>query len=242
MENFLSLRQRENIYGTIAALLILSMNGTPLTALAALGDGTPTVPAPNVFTDQNQSVRAEGETGALTQNIKIDIPPGRNGLQPDLSLQYNSQRTEDNIVGHGWAISIPYIQRLNKTGSQNLYGANGLSQYYSSSMDGELATTTTATSTQTFNAKVDTGSFNSYSFSGNIWTVYDKNGTRYLFGSTSQAQQSDSGSPTNVYKWMLEEIRDTNNNYIKFTYNKDSNQIYYSRRGKIDSVLRRTPS
>ena len=47
------------------------------------------------------------------------------------------QRTQDSIVGYGWQLSIPYIQRLNKTGSQNLY--SGTTPYYTSSLEGELA-------------------------------------------------------------------------------------------------------
>jgi len=75
-------------------------------------------------------------------------------------------------MGYGWTITIPYIQRLNKTGSQNLY--NQL--YFNSSIDGELATTSSATTTMTFGAKLEDGSFNSYSFTNNVWTMYDKQG------------------------------------------------------------------
>jgi hypothetical protein len=81
----------------------------------------PTGQLSSIFTSQNTKPKADGSTGALIQNLKLDIPPGRNGLQPDLALQYNSQRAEDSIAGYGWTISIPYIQRLNKFGSQSLY-------------------------------------------------------------------------------------------------------------------------
>jgi hypothetical protein len=64
------------------------------------------------------------------------LPPGRNNLQPSLSLDYNSPNTQDGIVRYGWSIPISYIQRLNKTGSQDLYGSN---PYFTSSIDGELA-------------------------------------------------------------------------------------------------------
>ena len=47
---------------------------------------------------------------------------------------YNSQNTQNDILGYGWSLNIPYIQRLNKTGSQDLYNAN----YFTSSLDGEL--------------------------------------------------------------------------------------------------------
>src|SRR5262249_3947436 len=99
-----------------------------------------------------------------------------------LKLEYNSQdTTNDNIVGYGWSLSIPYIQVLNKIGSQTLYTAG----YFTSPIDGELATT--PTSTNTYIAKTDNGRFDSYSFNNNVWTMYDKNGTLYTFGASDQA-------------------------------------------------------
>jgi hypothetical protein len=51
-------------------------------------------------------------------------------------------------VGYGWSLSIPFIQRINKIGSQDLYGST---PYFSSSIDGELASdvTTSPNSTTT---------------------------------------------------------------------------------------------
>jgi hypothetical protein len=154
--------------------------------------------------------------------LKLDIPPGRNGVQPDLALQYNSQKIEDGIAGYGWTITIPYIQRLNKTGSQNLYNV----PYFTSSIDGELATTSVTAATSTFGAKVDSGSFNSYTFASNVWTMYDKHGTKYTFGAIDNSQQNASASSTQIYTWYLQEIRDKNDNYVRYVYAKDSGQIY----------------
>jgi hypothetical protein len=108
---------------------------------AAFPDGTPTIPNASVFTQTSEAQHVDGASGAFTQNIPLHIPPGRNGLQPALSLDYKSQRTQDGIVGFGWNISLPYIQRLNKTGSQNLYSTSG---YFTSSFDGELASDSTS--------------------------------------------------------------------------------------------------
>ena len=135
----------------IATLLILLLNLAPLSPVFADLPPQPSVKNPDVFTD-NAQPKINGATGAFTQSIPLDIPPGRNALQPDVTLDYNSQRTQDSIVGYGWQLSIPYIQRLNKTGSQDLYGNT---PYFSSSMDGELvnasitATTSAATTTPT---------------------------------------------------------------------------------------------
>jgi RHS repeat-associated protein len=414
----------------------------------------PSIFNPSVFSLPTTIPRVDGATGAFTQHIAIDIPPGRNGLQPDLSLDYNSQNTDnDNIVGYGWTLSTPYIARLNKTGSQNLYYSGA---YFTSSLDGELISASTTNSStfstlvnhlvsywkfdessgnasdsvgsntltnqgtatyaaakinngiqlngssqyfsasdnstfhpaqfsiaawfksssfsagqpiiekdyngtwsqpylsfmiridsasnieyglsngttytnnvytgttlstgtwyhiaetydgstvrlylngsqvdsfayssavgystgnfnvghnaggQYFNgtideaglwsraltageisqlynsgagaqypfpstitnsgatsylARIDDGSYRQYAYatSTNSWTMYDKHGTEYLFGASSQSQQSATSSTNNVYKWMLEKVIDANGNYIRYTYNKDGNQIY----------------
>lgn len=72
--------------------------------------------------------------------------------------------------------------------------------------------------TSQYLARVDDGSSRQYTYSTstNTWTMYDKTGTRYLFGAGDNSRQYDTGTgtSTNTYKWYLQEIRDTNNNYI----------------------------
>ncbi|MEE9348785.1 MAG: SpvB/TcaC N-terminal domain-containing protein, partial [Flavobacteriaceae bacterium] len=60
--------------------------------------------------------------GSLNYSYPIVVPTGRNGLTPDISLAYNSSnKSQSSIVGTGWSFNIPYIQRTNKTGTNNLY-------------------------------------------------------------------------------------------------------------------------
>jgi hypothetical protein len=75
--------------------------------------------------------------------------------------------------------------------------------------------------------------------------MYDKNGNEYLFGASSQSQESATTSQTNsvqTYKWMLEKEIDKNGNYIRYVYAKDHNQIYpqeiiYTGHGSSDGPL-----
>jgi hypothetical protein len=136
-------------------------------------------------------------------------------------LQYNSRNNfNDGIWGYGWTDSIPYIQRINKDGTNQLFAEN----YFYSSLDGELASKTATT----FIPKTESGSFSTYSFSNNQWLVTDKRGNTYKFGFTSAGRQDNPNDSTQIFKWMLEEIKDPNGNFITFTYFKNAGQIYPS--------------
>jgi len=174
-------------------------------------------------------------SGALVYDYPLSVPPGRNGLQPDLKLSYNSQRADaDSPFGLGWTSSIPYIERQNIDGVDKLYSEN----YFTSSLDGDLK----IVSGSEWGAKVETGAFNKYVFSSNQWTMTDKDGTVYKFGYLSADQVVDPGNSAHTCRWYLEEIRDTNDNYVKYQYWKDGNQVYpssiiYTGHGSTDGVF-----
>lgn len=176
-------------------------------------------------------------TGALNYNYPISVPPGRNNLHPDLNLSYNSSLSNNNsIFGFGWTLNIPYVQRLNKVGSDKLYDSS--SNYFYSSLDGELI----KASGSLYVPKVENGRFNKYTFFENKWLVVDKSGVQYMFGYDTASQQNDPANPDNVYKWMLQEIRDANDNYISYAYFKDAGQIYpsvvkYTGNGSTDGIF-----
>ncbi len=57
--------------------------------------------------------------GAATYNIPIEIPPGRNGVQPQVSLSYSS-RTGNGVVGKGWSLGAgSQISRCPQTMAQD---------------------------------------------------------------------------------------------------------------------------
>ena len=65
-----------------------------------------------------QGFQVAAFTGAATYSFPIQVPPGPGGLQPGLSLSYNSLvvdnasgYTQASWVGMGWSLETGYIQR-----------------------------------------------------------------------------------------------------------------------------------
>ncbi|MCX6792730.1 MAG: FG-GAP-like repeat-containing protein [Candidatus Falkowbacteria bacterium] len=193
----------------------------------------PKMPAENNL--KKKPATPDEASGALIYSYPINIPPGRNGLQPDLSLVYNSQsRDLSSLFGQGWSLNIPYIERTNKKGVEKLYS----DPTFSSSLSDELV----LLGNNNYGSKVDNGEFLQYSFADSKWTATDKQGTKYTFGNTVAARQDDPADANKVYKWMLEEVRDVNNNFVRYEYFKDQGQIYpskifYSGNGSTDGIF-----
>ncbi len=169
-------------------------------------------------------------TGALVYEYPIELPAGRAGMTPELTLRYNSRNVTkpDSIAGLGWEISIPYIQREPIRGTQSLY----TKPFFSSSISkGNLVATTDASSNPyaTYRPESDDGDYLKYAFtSGNTWTATGKDGRTYTFGGTSASRQDDPGDSSKVYRWMVSKIADSHGNEIQYSYTKDQGQIYPS--------------
>src|SRR5690606_25760458 len=59
------------------------------------------------------------DTGAASYTIPIQVVPGTAGLEPKLSLQYDS-RSGNGLLGVGWSLSgLPSITRCGRTIAQD---------------------------------------------------------------------------------------------------------------------------
>jgi RHS repeat-associated protein len=112
-----------------------STPGSPLrqTALRPAGLGEPLAPSPGGAADPlvptdtanglavGRTVGTGGVTndGAAQYTLPLWVPPGRAGLQPDLSLLYSS-RGPNGLLGMGWSLGgFPRITRCRRTFAQD---------------------------------------------------------------------------------------------------------------------------
>ncbi|WP_334392929.1 SpvB/TcaC N-terminal domain-containing protein [Bradyrhizobium sp. AZCC 2262] len=171
-----------------------------------------------------RSLVPKSNDGSISVPYTIVVPPGRNGFQPAIQLTYNSHDFDiRSQFGMGWSISIPSIQRLNKTGIDLLYATST----FASSIDGELMQVGTS---NVFRPRVDDGSYRSYQLINNTsWLVTDKDGNSYFYGTTSAARYENPGDTTKKFKWMLEQAADLNGNTINYQYTSTSSELYPSK-------------
>ncbi|MDP2753936.1 MAG: SpvB/TcaC N-terminal domain-containing protein [Nitrospirota bacterium] len=172
-------------------------------------------------------------SGSFGYQYKIDVPPGTNGLTPDLSISYNSHSAKGKAgwVGAGWEIPLSYIQRniqyTRKTTSDDTF------DLYLGGAKHDLVKTgagiyhTKVEAYLKIEHKDDPTPPND---GGTYWVVTTKDGTEYRFGystvSENMVNTSDPSMTPYVWRWSLDRIKDSNGNCIYFTYVEDQGSVY----------------
>jgi hypothetical protein len=161
------------------------------------------------------------QIGAATLSYPIDVPPGRNGLQPNITLQYSSYNG-NGWIGVGWDFSMGSISRSTKNGlnySANDYVVDGT----------ELVSRSSDWGTNYYGAKIE-GAFTKYLYNSgsNSWIATAKDGTKYYYGYRAYTSNSRMTNANGTFSWQLDRVEDTNGNYMEIDYTIDNGQIYLS--------------
>ena len=160
----------------------------------------------------------------------LEVPPGRQGMQPQLAVQYNSSGG-NGWMGMGWDISMQAISidtrwgvpRYEKDLETETYLLNG-EQLTPVAHRGPLLH---RSADKVFHTRIE-GQFRKIIRRGSHpnnywWEVTDKNGTRFIYGADPVTQQRNEESTLtdgkgNGFLWVLREMRDTNGNFVRYHY------------------------
>ncbi|KQC08704.1 MAG: hypothetical protein APR62_04140, partial [Smithella sp. SDB] len=172
------------------------------------------------------SVNISEFSGGASVGLPIQVPPGRNGVIPNLTISYS--RGANGWLGVGWNLDLGSIQRSSKFGIR--YDDNNFVAF----KDGSPADLVTRADwgTNYYGSRVESG-FTKFYFdtTNNKWIVYFKNGMKFYYGSTAASRLgtvSSPATPSETFKWYLDRVEDSNGNYLLVEYFKDS-EIYLSR-------------
>jgi len=177
--------------------------------------------------------QVSGFTGAATYSLPIEVLAGPGGLQPSLSLTYNSQvvdqaliRTQASWVGMGWSL---------ETGSIEL-NAGDTPYPYDDTYFLNVAGVSTRLINQngTFHAANDNFWKFDYDSTAKTWKVWDKTGNIYFFETVSQlVYQNDpcipqleiGGAGSLPYRWELTRVRNIFGQEIQYSYAKETKNV-----------------
>ncbi len=167
-----------------------------------------------------QAVTAS-QVGSATFTYPIEVPPGRNGLQPNISLQYSSYNG-NGWLGVGWDLNMGSISRSNRYTLS--YNSNSFV------VDGADLVLNSAWGSNYYRTKIE-GAFTKYQYISESagWIAYATDGTKYYYGSRSSDSNSKMTNDYGTFSWHLDKVEDTNGNYMLINYTPiDQGQIYLS--------------
>jgi len=160
-----------------------------------------------------------GPSGAFTYSYPIQVPPVPGGLEPDISLNYNSQLVDGltsstngqaSWIGDGWDYSPGYVERDYRSCSLNTGSQKTGDFCWSSddittlSLNGQDTTLVQDGSTGTWRAESDgnekisyqTGTVNG-THDGDYWVITEPDGISYYFGRNELPGYASGDTATN---------------------------------------------
>ncbi|WP_202776138.1 SpvB/TcaC N-terminal domain-containing protein, partial [Bathymodiolus azoricus thioautotrophic gill symbiont] len=212
-------------------LLKQSLNLT-LPTLLVLLLGVPTQATASIDTSALVGSTAGGlsiNQGAANYTIPITVPPGIAGMQPELSINYNSNAGNGQL-GVGFSLGgSSIIHRCSKTIATD--GTKGGVNYDSNDrycIDGQRLIATAGTNGQASSEyHTEIKSFRKIKFTGNHWTVKTKSGQTFEYGNTDDSKIEAQGKSV-VRFWAVNKITDAANNSINYVYNEDNDKGEYT--------------
>ena len=184
-------------------------------------------------------------TGAATYSLPITVPPGPGGLQPSVTINYNSQvvdaatlRKQASWVGMGWSLDLGAIDR-DMNGTDN-YLEDDVFSISVGGISSLLLPANGTTNGETGYYKTADESYwrIHYNSTTDKWTVWDKTGTVYSFGDNPDTQPIDERAKfpyfsncdyegQRAWRWPLVEMKNVFGKAIKYTYVKEEKTVNY---------------
>ncbi|MEC4088697.1 SpvB/TcaC N-terminal domain-containing protein [Pseudoalteromonas rubra] len=174
------------------------------------------------------------ESGSAAYNVPIELPAGKTGVKPSVSLDYNSQTPRTNIA-LGWSLSAASsVSRCRQTKAQDgqfkgltlsdedrycLDGQRLIQLDVNESIDG-------LTTVATFETEIESHQTiilaNNPETGLEMFVVMGKDGSYKYYGGTenSEVRIIDAEQQTHVLTWMLQKVTDN--------LQKDETSIYYT--------------
>ena len=196
----------------LLALLIpaVTLFGAEDKGKSGIGPGKISLPnGPGSIEGLGSAFEPQLNSGTASYSVSIAMPPGVAGLQPDVTLRYNSG-SGNSPFGLAWTYEPMNIRRQTSKGLPRYSGEDTFV------MGGEELV---PLSDGSYRQENESG-FMRIVRSGEGWEVRDRKGTRYLLGTTSasRVRRPSGASFDETFAWYVDEVIDVNGNRMTYTY------------------------
>lgn len=199
-----------------ALILVVALNSTDVFATKEMKTNLGSDGRFAISVNGDFNLDVDGATGALSTSIPIEVPTGRGGVTPEISLVYNSYR-KIGLAGMGWDLEIGHVERSTLFGVPSY---NNSEDTFFLVMGNKRAELVNVTGSNEYREKIE-GDFKKIEFiNQEYWLVIDKNGRKHIFGQSAlgETRVVDQNNSQKVYKYLLERVEDTHGNYMDVTY------------------------
>ncbi|MFH0860213.1 MAG: toxin TcdB middle/N-terminal domain-containing protein, partial [Candidatus Altiarchaeota archaeon] len=162
----------------------------------------------------------------------LKLPPGTNGLTPQVVLSYNSHGSKGRagFAGLGWDLNLDYVQR-----DVNYTPDDTADDSFDLIFNGQKHDLIYNTSDGRYHTRVESYLYISNqsgapNTEGDYWVVITWGGTEYRFGYNNDSEAL-SNTQDYVWRWSLDQVEDTHGNKIYYSYQenptaKDKGTVY----------------
>ncbi|HAM73306.1 MAG TPA: hypothetical protein DCM86_16860 [Verrucomicrobiales bacterium] len=158
-----------------------------------------------------ESFQPSLNSGQAQYSVPLQLPPGPGGHHPSLALKYEGGGG-NGILGPGWSLPIPAIQRRSDHGLPTYGEPVGFDR--NDTFITEAREELVPRGDGYLFARNE-GGFVRYEFLGSHWVGTRPDGTRMEFGLTAGGRIADG---THVYSWLLERVTDLHGNVERYVY------------------------
>ena len=171
------------------------------------------------------------QTGTGNFSVPLALPPGRNGFQPQLTLQYSTGNGSGSF-GLGWGLSVPGVSRKTTSGIPQYDDASDT--FLISGAEDLVPIPGTLTSATRYRPRTE-GLFahidHHRDSQNDYWQVASKDGLVSFYGTPltnagtdwqDPATITDPQNPSHVFAWSLTKTVDPFGNLIQYVYQRDA--------------------
>ena len=221
------------------AMLMIAESGSAAEGKSGVAPNVISLPSgPGSIEGLGDSFEPELNSGTANYSLTIELPPGRGGFEPELTLNYNGGKP-NGILGLGWRLNTLFVQRQTEKGLPHYTlwpDGDGLDNDKDGTVDDYDEFDTLIYSNKEEVVPVADGHWRLENESEFIrfrrmndgWFATRRDGVRLEFGLVESSRVELGGR---VFRWHLDRMIDLNENVVEFEYENldDGVQVYPTR-------------